>query len=62
MVAFGLYQLELAEYYGRISMKASPLKKVQTWLDTVHAGEPLAHMLDDDAVGERPSSAPCEAC
>ena len=50
----GLLQyLELAECIARMNMKASPRKKVQTWLDTVHAGEFLAHMLlDGDAAGE----------
>ena len=56
----GLLQyLELAECIARMNMKASPRKKVQTWLDTVHAGKFLAHMLlDGDAAGERSSSGP----
>lgn len=55
IVACDLLQLELAVYYAKMNMKASPLKKVHTWLDTAHAGMSLRHMLlalDGDAAGE----------
>lgn len=56
-VTCDLLQLELAEFYARMSMKASPVKKVKTWLKTLHAGKSVAHMpLEGDAAGERSSS------
>lgn len=42
--------LELAPLYAKMGMMSCPSKSVQTWLDTVHAGESSEHMvLDGDA-------------
>ena len=58
-----MMQLELAPLYAKMGLKSSPSKRVQTWLNTLHAGTSSLHMvLDRDAAGDQPSSPPCAVC